>query len=54
MSSRPGAPYNRLVSTLDKGAVWCGYSALPPRLGKDEPEAEPMHYLTPAGTAAIA
>ncbi|MER8369867.1 hypothetical protein [Mesorhizobium sp. M1378] len=54
MSSRPGAPYYRLVSTLDKGAVWCGYAALPHRLDKDEPEAEPMHYLTPAGTAAIA
>lgn len=51
---RSGARYNRLVTTRNNGAVWYGYSALPPRLGKDEPEAEPMPYLTPASTAAIA
>lgn len=43
-SPRSGARYNSLVTTLADGAVWCGDSALPHRLGKDEPEAEPMHY----------
>lgn len=35
-------------------AVWCGYSALQPRLGKEEPEAEPMHHLRLAGTPVVA